>query len=166
MSGCVPNVTTYYRPAVEGGRLSAGRCVPTESIVTFGALPIEARVVEGRDNWYLMLDIDPQGAAVPRWQSFRFGTGDFRIRDLDTGVIVKGLSVAVRRDDETASVLERYRRPASGRIAYAVEIGVPGTPPRRFELLLPTAEIDGVETVFPPVRFERRTWVGISPFNC
>lgn len=166
LSGCVPNVATYYRPAVDGGRLSAGGCVPAKSVVTFGVLPLEARVVEGARDWFVLLDIVTPEGAPAQWESFRFETAEFRVRDLDTGTDLQATSVDVRRDDGAGTVLAPYRRPASGRIAYAIEIRVLGTPPRRLELTMPPAEIDGTATAFPRVRFERKQWVGISPFNC
>lgn len=166
LSGCVPNVATYYRPAVDGGRLSAGGCVPAKSVVTFGVLPLEARVVEGARDWFVLLDIVAPEGAPAQWQSFRFETAEFRVRDTATGVVLDGPAITVRRDDRVDTVEVPYRRAATGRPAWSVELMWPGRPPRRFELLFPPAAIDGVSTRFPRVRFERRTWVGASPFNC
>ncbi len=166
LTGCVPNATSYYRPSMEGGQVLARHCVPTESIVEFGALPMLASVIEGNNGWFVVLSLPARRPAQQMWQTFHFTTPDFRVRDLDSGVTVERLSVSVLRDDRWDSPVEPYRPPRPGGWLYSVDVKLPGPPPEKFELLIPALVIDGHEVRYPPIRFERKTWMGISPFNC
>jgi hypothetical protein len=166
LAGCVPNATSYYRPSMEGGQVLARHCVPTESIVEFGALPMQASIIEGNNGWFASLSLPSKRPSPPAWKTFHFATPDFQMRDLDTGVTTGGLPVRVLRDDKSDSPVEPYRPPQTGGWLYAVDVKLPGPPPEKFELLMPALVIDGREVRYPPIRFERKTWMGISPFNC
>ncbi len=166
LTGCVPNATSYYRPSMEGGQVLARHCVPTESIVEFGALPMQASASDGNNALFVSLSLPSKRPTQTAWQTFHFATPDFRVRDLESGATVEGLSVRVLRDDGSDSLLEPYRPPRPSGWLYSVDVKLPGPPSAKFELLIPALVIDGHEVRYPPIRFERKTWVGISPFNC
>ncbi len=166
LTGCVPNATSYYYPSIEGGRVLARHCVPTESIIEFGSLPIQASVIEGNNGWIVLLTLPAKRPPQPTWQTFHFTTPDFRAHYPDRGGTSDRLQVSVLRDDKSDSVVEPYHPPRPGSWLYAIDIKLPGPPPEKFEILLPSLMIDGREVRYPPLRFERKTWVGISPFNC
>lgn len=164
--GCVPNAAIYYRPSMEGGHILARRCVPTESIVEFGALPMQASVIEGHRAWEIALGLRPMKTLQPTWQTFHFATSDFYVRDLVSGITTNSLPISVLRDDKSSSAIEPYRMAGRGQGLFTIYVELPGRPPERFEFLLPPLLIDGKEVRFPPIRFERKVWTGISPFNC
>ncbi len=166
LTGCVPNATSYYRPTMEGGQVLARHCVPTESIVEFGPLPLQAVANEGNNALFISLSLPWRRPAQTAWQTFHFTTPEFRVRDLDSGASIEGVSVRVLRDDNSDSLVEPYRPQRPGGWRYSVDVKLPGPPPKKFELLIPPLVIDGHEVRYPPIRFERKTWVGISPFNC
>ena len=164
--GCVPNALTYYHPSMDGGQVLARHCVPTESIIEFGPLPIEASVIEGHNAWFAVLGLPSKRPPKLSWQTFHFATSDFYIRDSLTGVTTDKLPISVLRDDKSDTVREPYRPPSTKGWLFSIDVKLPGPPPERFELLLPPVVIDGKEVRFPPIRFERKIWMGVSPFNC
>lgn len=166
LTGCVPNATSYYYPSMEGGRVLAKHCVPTESIIEFGSLPMQASVIEGNNGWFVLLDLPAKNPPQPTWQTFHFATPDFRAHYPNDGITTDSLPIQVLRDDKSDSAVEPYRPTQPRSWLYAIDIKLPGPPPERFEILIPPLLIDGREVRYPPLRFERKTWVGISPFNC
>ncbi|MDE2606757.1 MAG: hypothetical protein KGL68_12640 [Burkholderiales bacterium] len=164
--GCTPNATTYYRPSMPGGQVLAGRCVPTESAVAFGALPMEARVVEGQIGWFVVLSLPSRRPAQLAWRTFHFAAADFRVRDPASGITTPALPINVLRDDRRDSVVEPYSPAQGAGWLYSVDVRLAGPPPERFELLLPPVVIDGAQVRYAPILFERKVWVGASPFNC
>ncbi len=165
LAGCVPNATSYYHPAMEGGRVLSRHCVPTESIVEFGELPLRASVSEANNSWLVLLGLPAKRPPTQTWQTFRFSSSDFRVRYLDGGMS-DTLPISVLRDDKSDSAIEPYRPPRPDGWLYALDVRLPGPPPVSFELIMPALLIDGREVRYPPLRFERKTWMGISPFNC
>lgn len=166
LTGCVPNATSYYRPSMEGGRVLARHCVPTESIVEFGSLPMQASANDGSNALFISLSLPSKRPAQSAWQTFHFAAPEFRVRNLDSGVMIEGVSVRVLRDDSSDSVVDPYHPPRAGSWLYSIDVKLPGPPPEKFELLIPPLMIDGREVRYPPIRFERKIWMGISPFNC
>lgn len=165
-SGCAPNATTYYRPAMDGGRVLAKHCVPTESIVEFGTLPFQASVIEGQNAWYVVLGLPAKKPPQLTWRTFHFGASNFRTRDPVSGITTSELSISVLRDDKSESVVEPYSPTRPGAWLYSIDVKLPSPPPDKFELLIPPVVLDGKEIQFPPIHFERKLWVGISAFNC
>ena len=166
LTGCVPNVTTYYYPSMDGGQVLARHCVPTESIIAFGELPIQASVIEGNNGWFVSLRLPSKRPPLSTWQAFHFTSSDFHVRYPDSGVTTERLPVSVLRDDKSDSMVEPYHPPRPRTWLYAIYVKLPGPPPEKFELLIPSLVIDGREIRFLPLRFERKIWMGISPFNC
>lgn len=164
--GCVPNATTYYRPSMAEGRILARHCVPTESIVEFGPLPFQATVMGGEDRWYFVIGLPWTRLPESHWEAFHFVTSDFHLRDLDSGNTIRPQAVSVSRDDKVDSIVEPYRLPRSKSWSYSIELKLPGQAPDKLEILIPPVVIDGREVRFAPLRFERKIWMGISPFNC
>lgn len=159
-------MTTYYRPSAPGGRVLAGHCVTAESIIEFGVLRLQASVIKGQKYWLVVLRLPSRKPAHVPWQTVRFATADFHIRDLSTGALSSGLPVAVLRNDEYDSVVDPYDLARPGDWLYSIDVNVSALPPERFELWLPPMVLDGHEIRYSPIVFERKIWEGISPFNC
>ncbi|MEJ2345261.1 MAG: hypothetical protein P8076_11305 [Gammaproteobacteria bacterium] len=168
VAGCMPNAVSYYRPAVEGGKLSTPICVPTESLMDFTLgsshrLPVRVLADDGPHVRQVAVFFK-RGS----WQRFRFVSTDFRIRDLDKQVTIRPAAVRLFTDKgieplTTAPfVLPTTNKP----VLIHMQITLPGRMPDRFEVLSPDIVIDGEQMPFPLMRFERKTWMGISPMNC
>lgn len=168
-SGCLPNAVTYYRPSVEGGQLRQPRCVPTKSLVDFTI---------GNSRKYLLIRaLSDNGKHVHQvalffsdgsLEKFHFASTDFRIFDLDKKIMLRPSSVvAYLKSGQGALTTEPYYLKAGkGPVLLSVQINVPGMLPANFKLLSPSIVIDGEEIALPVIHFERKVWVGISPFNC
>jgi hypothetical protein len=165
LAGCVPNATTYYGPSVDGGRVvTRGHCVPLPTDVLFrvGTLPVRARVMEGYRSTYIAVRLGatstPTGESRPAWRTFHFTADRFIVRDLERSAdtTFDGL---INSDTEQPVTI-----PATS--SYWLEVHLPKPVPARFELVSPPIVIDGREYRFPTIRFARKLWVGISPFNC
>ena len=104
--GCVPNATTYYRPSMDGGEVLAKHCVPAESIVEFGDLPLQASVIEGHRVWVVALGLPSRRPLQLTWQTFYFATSEFYVRDPANGITTDRLPISVLRDDRSNSVVE------------------------------------------------------------
>ena len=170
LEGCVPNVVTYYRPVVDGGKVLKPHCVPTESIVEFnlpninGRLHVRAWADNG--NHVNQIALFFSGKA---WREIHFTSTDFRIRDFEEKSILTASSVLAYKADSIGNLTaEPYFappvRPWLSR--FQVQINSNRPLPNSFELLSPTIVIDGEEIKFPVIRFEQKQWIGISPFNC
>lgn len=167
-AGCMPNAVSYYRPAVEGGKLSTPVCVPTESLIDFTLgsshrLPVRVLADDGPHVRQVALFFK-RGS----WKRFHFVSTDFRIRDLDKQATIRPAAVRLFTKNgieplTTAPiVLPATRKP----VLIHMQIALPGKMPDRFEVLSPDIVIDGQQMPFPVMRFERKTWMGISPMNC
>lgn len=171
LTACLLNATTYYRPSAERGRVTQNRCVPTESNIEFpvGPLNVGAYAVEGQRDVIATLTLPtqpaPNATGQPAWRSLRFSSGDFAIRDLDRNTVHKALRVRAFRNDQSDSLTAPYHA-NPGRSYFWVDVYVPNPAPKNFELSSPPLVIDGQEWPIPVLRFERKTWAGISPFNC
>ena len=164
-TGCVPNAATYYGPSVIGGRVvTRGHCVPLPADVLFrvGPLPVRARVMEGYRSTYIAVRLGADSASAgesgPSWQTFHFTSDRFVVRDLERKVdtTFDGLMNADRAQPVTTPTATPYW----------LEVHLPKPVPARFELVSPSLVVDGKELPFPAIRFTRKLWVGISPFNC
>jgi hypothetical protein len=151
---------------MEGGKVVARHCVPTESIVEFGDLPFQALVIERRGSSVVVLRLPARATSRPAWRTFHFTAADCSVRDLAGGVTAHRWATNVIRDDNSDSVVEPYKVTRPGRWLYTIYVGLPKPPAQAFEFLLPPRVIVGREVQFPPIRFERKSWMGISPFNC
>jgi len=161
-SGCVPNSVSYYRPTLEGGTIVEERCVPIESGVDFavGWLPVRARVIQGKDGDRIALILSPMPG-----QEIRLTSNRFAVRDLATGQVLENLSIEVYRDDRLDSMTSPSPRVPGAR-SFWVYVVLPEPAPAEFELTSPAVLVNGIEHAFPVIRFERKVWMGISPFNC
>ena len=166
MTGCVPNTTVYYRPSMEGGQILARHCVPTKSIIEFGTLPLQVSLVEGNNGWSVIMGLPVKRPPHTSWQTFHFTSSNMQLRNLDNGELITLQQAFVLRDDDSNSIITPYRPLRPGRWLFTVDMKLPTPPPNEFELLVPSMVIDGHEVHFPPIHFERKMWMGISPFNC
>ena len=164
LGGCLPNAVSYHRPTVEGGKTLSGRCVPIESTVdlSVGLVPVRAGL--NRKHVFLSLSRMP-------WQTLRFSSAEFRIRDLQTGRTIEPRSVEVFRDDAVKSLTAPYPQGAGtsaarGGSSFWVHVNLQNPIPERFALIAPSLVVDGEEEAFPVIRFEHQRWMGMSPFNC
>lgn len=164
LGGCLPNAVSYHRPSVEGGQTLSARCVPIQSTVdlSVGLMPVRA----GLDRKHVFLSL----SRMP-WQTIRFSSGEFRIRDLQSGRTIEAGSVEVFRDDGSKSLTAPYpqgagTRAARGGSSFWVHVNLRDPIPEVFELIVPSVLVDGVEERFPAIRFEQQRWVGMSPLNC
>ena len=170
VGGCViPNAKTYYRPSVEGGRVIAVHGDPVESQVEFsvGTLPVIVTSTIRHSNRRLVASLILK--PLPG-QTIHFTSDHFQIHDTEHGLNMPVVSVlAFERKGSTSPTIP-YKiqvRPLAARALQFlfIDIHVADTQPASFELLSPSIMIDGVETTFPVIHFQRKTWVGISPFN-
>ena len=163
LTGCVPNATVYYRPSVDGGKVVTAHCVPTQSNIDFqvGSLPIRARANEGQNG--TIVSLTPSASS---WKTFHFTTTNFAVRNLDSGVTIRNLLVRVMRHDKSDLITEPYHVQTEKGHYYWLDVYLPRPTPENFEILSPSIMLDDKEFKFPPIRFERKVWVGISPFNC
>ena len=170
LTGCAPNAVTYYRPVVDGGKVLKRHCVPTESIVEFnlpdadGRLHVRAWAENGK--YVNQIALFFSGKA---WREIHFTSADFRIRNLEENLIQSASSVVAYKADGMANLTpEPYLAPPEkpGLARFQVQINSDRPLPDSFELLSPTVVIDGQRIIFPAIRFEKKLWMGISPFNC
>ena len=170
LSGCAPNVVTYYRPMVDGGKVLTPRCVPTESIVEFnlpntnGRLHVRAWANNGKHINQISLFFSGKD-----WNVIHFTSTDFQIRDIEKNVIIGASSILAYRSDGASNLttepyLAQPERP--GLFRFHVQINSSNPLPNNFELLSPSIVIDGEEIVFPSIRFEQKQWIGVNPLNC
>ena len=101
-----------------------------------------------------MTTADPK----PSWQTFHFTSDRFLVRDLARNVDMTF--------DEVMNRAQSLPVTAPTIVPYWLEIHLPKPVPASFELISPPIVVDGQEYPFPPIKFERKLWVGISPFNC
>jgi len=172
LSGCAPNAVTYYRPAADGGQVRARNCVPVESLLdleiknTHKSIEIRAWADDGKHINQVYI-----GFSGELWSNINFTSTDFKVIDLDRNITIEILSVfADKHDGFTKLNTEPYTAPhlrAGLQIPrFSVQIRLPDPMPKNFELSIPSVVIDGDEIELPTIRFERKVWVGISPFNC
>ena len=169
LAGCAPNIASYYRPSVAGGQLRTPTCVPTESLIDFTIgnarvqLPIRAFVDDGKYVRQVSLFFS-RGS----WKSFHFSTTEFLIHDLDTNTTIRPAEVRVFSEHGMDPLTTApFTLPEAGQpIRFHLQLKLPGKMPDNFEVLSPSIVIDGEEMPFPPMRFERKVWTGISPLNC
>ena len=165
LAGCVPNAASYYAPSVADGQVvTSGHCVPlpTDAVFQVGTLPARARVMEGYRSTYIAVrlgsDLMTTSDPKPSWRTFHFTRDRFLVRDLARNVDMTFDKVMNR--DRSLPVTAPTIAP------YWLEIHLPKPVPASFELISPSIVVDGQEYPFPPIKFERKLWVGISPFNC
>lgn len=163
LTGCAPNATVYYRPSVDGGKVVAAHCVPTQSNIDFqvGSLPFRARANEGQNA--TIVSLTPSKSS---WKTFHFTTANFAMRNLGSGVTTRNLMVRVMRHDKSDSIIEPFHAQTAKGHFYWLDVYLPRPTPENFEILSPPIMVDDQEFQFPPIRFERKGWMGISPFNC
>ncbi len=146
------------------------RCVPTESMIEFnlpkpgGRLHVRAWADDGKHVKQVSLFFS--GSA---WNSIHFVSTDFRIRDVESQRTAAAASVTAYRSNDIAKLTtEPYLAAPErrGLSRFQVQVRMDAPLPDDFELLSPAVVIDGEEIVFPPIRFEKKTWLGISPLNC
>ena len=168
LSGCLPNAVTYYQPSVDGGQLRAGRCVPTKSLVDFTVrnsreyMPIRAFADNGPYVNQVALFFS-KGS----WERFRFSSTDFWIYDLDKKITIRPSSIRAYSETGFRPLTTEPYSLKDGRLPVSeIQITLTERLPANFELLSPSIVIDDEEIEFPTIHFERKVWVGISPFNC
>ncbi|MEJ2169256.1 MAG: hypothetical protein P8X90_27415 [Desulfobacterales bacterium] len=168
LSGCLPNAVTYYQPAVDGGRLRATRCVPTKSLLDFTVrnsrayMPIRTLADNGPYVHQVALFFS-KGS----WETFHFTSTDFRIYDLDKKITIRPSSVRTFSENGFRPLTTEHYSMKNGKLPVSeIQITLTEKLPANFELLSPSIVIDGEKIEFPAIHFERKVWVGISPFNC
>lgn len=172
LCGCVPNAVTYYQPTVDGGILREAHCVPTKSLMDFTvtggradaqkSLPLSAFANNGSHVHQVALFLSP-GA----WQQFRFVSVDFRIYDRAKKVSLVPKAVRTFSDKGMSPLTtEPYVRQGGRPPISEIQVTLEDLLPDDFDLLVPPIVIDGEEVEFPVIHFERKVWMGISPFNC
>jgi len=168
LSGCVPNAVTYYQPSVDGGQLREGRCVPTKSLLDFTIrnsheyMPIRILADNGPYVHQVALFFS-KGS----WERFRFSSTDFRIYDLDKKITIRPSSVMTYLENGSRPLTTELYSMKDGKLPVSeIQITLTAKLPANFELLSPSIVIDGEEIEFPKIHFERKVWIGISPFNC
>ncbi len=173
LQGCVPNATVYYQPSVEGGKLQAGSCVPVKNRVAFvvgdsifSSLPVSAYSNFSGKRINLSLSLGP-----PAWHKIHFLSERFVVYDVDNDKQYSDITIAVNRDDniESSSTpypdYSKYKSPPRYKY-FDVHISVPDNNSETIELRVPPVIVNDVEVDFPIIRFHRKLWMGISPFNC
>lgn len=130
---------------MDDGEVLARHCVPTESIVEFSALPIQASVIEGHGTRDTAVRLPSKHPPQLTWQTFHFVSSDFYVRDLANGITTDRLPVSVLRDDASDSVVEPYHATRPGPWLFTIYVELPDPPTERFEFLLPAIVIDGQE---------------------
>jgi len=166
-AGCVPNAQVYYRPTVEGGAVMKGHCVPLESGVDFlvGPVPVVTRVLTTRNGDFVYLSIK----RVPDTE-FHFKSARFSIREKGGRVLAEP-KLEIDRDDRLDTVTAPFpqeAQPGARKVVatFRIYVPLPSPVPESFELNVPPLVVAGREYPFPAVGFERKVWMGISPFNC
>ena len=166
--GCFPNAVTYYQPSVDGGQLHASRCVPTKSLVDFTVrnsreyMPIRAFADNGPYVHQVALFFS-KGS----WERFRFSSTDFWIYDLDKKITIRPSSIRTYSESGFRPLTTEPYSMKDGKLPVSeIQITLTDKLPDNFELLSPSIMIDDEEIEFPTIQFERKVWVGISPFNC
>lgn len=169
LSGCVvPSGTTYYVPTMDGGHaIQQSSCMQVKSVIEFGQLPLQV-LVQRAANGSLVgsVKLPMQKPYHPAWQSFYFKTSKFYVRDSANGPKKPVKSVKVFRNDQVKSMLEPYYSTTGKHWFYFIDIVLPDMDGKGFDLFLPPVVIDGHERHYPPIHFEKKVWVGLSPFNC
>ncbi|MCB1614680.1 MAG: hypothetical protein KDI30_01575, partial [Pseudomonadales bacterium] len=167
---CVPNATVYFHPSVENGVVTTPHCVPAESIIDFqlgeGEHRLQVRALADNGDTVHQVALFFGGN---HWRSIHFFDTGFVIRDLESHVIITPSSLlAYKVDSIEPLTVEPYLAPAGrpGLSRFSVQINTAEPLPDNFELQSPPAVVDGEQIAFPPIRFERKVWAGISPFNC
>jgi hypothetical protein len=170
--GCVPNTAIYYRPSAEGGKVVSDCAgVPRRVELKIGTLPFSVYATTTRGEGVVSLSFGLKPREVVEFSSFSFSSDNFRIRDLSTNFLRRPSSISVYRNDGSESVVAPYLFPEDTQSAllgapFLISTHFPEGLPRDFELLSPSLILDGIERGFPVIHFERKPWVGISPFNC
>ena len=172
LSSCAPNAVTYYRPAANGGQVSAGHCIPVESLLnleiknTHKNIKISALAIDGKHINQVYIAFSGE-----LWSNINFTSIDFKVIDLDRNITIEPISVFAEKHDGFAKLnTELYtvphRRAGLKVTRFAVQIRLPDPMPKNFKVSIPSIAIDGDEIEIPTIRFERKVWVGISPLNC
>jgi hypothetical protein len=170
LSGCIPNAVTYYRPTTDSGNVLTRHCVPTESIIEFnlpntnGRLHVRGWADNGKNINQINLFFSGR-----EWNEIHFVSTDFQIHDIEKNIIVAASSVRTYKADGISNLTtDPYLAPPErpGLFRFHLQINSSNQLPRNFELISPSIVIDGEEIVFPPIHFEQKLWIGVSPFNC
>lgn len=172
LSACMPNAVTYYHPSADGGEVRAKHCVPTESLLDIEiksahkSIKIRAWADEGKRFNQVYL-----GFSGESWDKINFTSTNFKMVDLDKNLTISDLSVFASKHDgfsklSTESYAAPHGRPGMHKTRFSVQVRLPDPMPDKFELVIPSIIVDGNEINIPVMQFERKVWVGISPFNC
>lgn len=171
ISGCTPNAVIYYRPAAEGGHVLAKHCVPVESLLDLEIKTNHSNIIirawaddgEYINQVYL-------GFSGGLWNNIKFTSTKFKVIDLDRNVVIEPLSIFADKDDGftklNTGLYAVPKKPLAKMPNFSVQIRLPEPMPENFDLSIPLIIIDGNEIVLPNIQFQRKVWVGISPFNC
>ncbi len=168
--GCIPNAVTYYRPTSNIGNVLTGHCIPTDSAIEF-KLPshnshIRVRVWADNGDEIKQVSIFFSGEG---WNEIHFTSANFQIHNIENNTITVPSSVIAYKTDGFSNVFtEPYLAPPErpGAFRFQIQINSKNPLPNSFELLSPTIVIDGEDIEFPPIRFDKKQWIGISPLNC
>jgi hypothetical protein len=167
LAGCYPAMTSYYQPSAMGGVLQKSKCTEMESVMRLNAgnLKVNARVEHVRGKAYVGLILEPPVAKTMRLSSDRL-----LLRDSDTRQLIAVRGITRTGDGENRALTEPFRyeegeRRKSPWIWLRLEVD---DLERHsvFELETPPIWVDAVAQQVPVIRFERKTWTGMAPFNC
>lgn len=168
LAGCAPNLVDYVHPSMPGGTEVVGDCIPAPYRTEFPAGDLQLRVssVRAHDGrTFVILQLIPK-----RDMSFAYAEGPFRFHAADRGTTIHPDRVSVRRSDGEADTTTPYRfdhrQIGPLQFEFRIEFELPPDVQRRYALEMPDLVVDGVTHAIPDITFERRTWAGISPFNC
>ena len=169
--GCAPYTVQYYRPAADGGIVRSKPCIPTESLLdiiirsTHGSINIRSWAADEKNINTIYLGFSGKG-----WSRINFTSTDFKVIDLDSKLTINALSVFAHMHDGFKELnTELYAVPQknlTGTPWFSINIRLPDPMPNNFELSSPPLIIDGEKIKIPTIRFEKKVWVGVIPFNC
>lgn len=169
LGACTPNAVTFYRPSVDGGEIIIGKCVPVERSIKFKINDLEissnAFTTSRTNQLNIVLSLKPIAG-----QKIYFVSGRFIVRDLKKKAVVPLKNLFVSRIDRINSPSVPF--PEKGfdlsprGFNFTVYIAINDTDLELFELISPPININGIEYEFPVIRFEQKSWFGISPLNC
>jgi hypothetical protein len=167
LAGCYPAMTTYYQPSATGGVLQKSKCTEMESLVRLdaGNIKVNARVEHVRDKVYVGLILEP-----PVAQTMRLSSDRLLLRDSDTRQLIAVREITRTGDGEGRTLTEPFRYEAGERrkspwIWLRLEVDDLERH-SAFELETPPIWVDDVAQQVPVIRFQRKTWTGMAPFNC
>lgn len=160
-------MSTYYQPSATGGVLQKSKCTEMESLVRLNAgnIKVNARVEHVRGKAYVGLILEP-----PVAQTMRLSSDRLLLRDSDTRQLIAVREITRTGDGEGRALTEPFRyeegeRRKSPWIWLRLEVDDLERHPA-FELETPPIWVNDVVQQVPVIRFQRKTWTGMAPFNC